>query len=221
LNPRQFHYHQLTMSERKLRILLVGASGTIGRAVARELSQRHEVITAGSKSGDIRIDLADPASIISGLKQAGALDAVVSVAGNVAFAPLSEFKPAHIADSLHGVGLNSKLMGQVNLALAARDVLRDGGSITLTSGLLNRDPIFAGSSASMVNGALEGFVIGAAIEMPRGIRINVVSPTVLTESMPSFGPYFRGFESAPGARVALAYSKSVEGRQTGQVYRVG
>jgi NAD(P)-dependent dehydrogenase (short-subunit alcohol dehydrogenase family) len=209
------------MPERKLRILLVGASGTIGRAVAAELSQRHEVISAGSKSGDIRIDLADPASIISGLKEAGALDAVVSTAGNVAFAPFSEFKPARIADSLHGVGLNSKLMGQVNLALAARDVLRDGGSITLTSGPLNRDPIVAGSSASMVNGALEGFVVGAAIEMPRGIRINIVSPTVLTESMDAYGPFFRGFESVPAARVALAYSKSVEGKQTGQIYRVG
>ena len=111
-------------------------------------------------------------------------------------------------------------MGQVNLALAARDALRDGGSITLIAGVLADAPIVAGSSASMVNGALESFAMAAAIEMPRGIRINAVSPTVFEESMGSYGPFFRGFDPVPVARAARAFSRSVEGRQTGQVYRV-
>lgn len=204
----------------RLRILVVGASGVLGRAVVAELGQRHDIVTAGSKSGELRIDIADPSSILAGLKAAGPLDAVACAAGSVNFPPLATIAPASLAQSAYGLGLTNKLMGQVNLALAARDVLRDGGSITLIAGVLADIPILAGSSASMVNGALESFAIAAAIELPRGIRINVVSPTVFTELMANYGPFFRGFDPVPVARAANAFSRSVEGRQTGQVYRV-
>jgi enoyl-[acyl-carrier-protein] reductase (NADH) len=140
---------------------------------------------------------------------------VVVAAGKLAFAPLAEFMPEQFR-----VGLDSKLMGQVNVAQVAQDFLNDGGSITLTSGIVADQPIRNGASASMVNSAVEGYARGAAIELPRGLRINVVSPTLLTESLDSYGPYFRGFETAPASRVALAYSRSVEGAQTGQVYKV-
>ncbi|WP_196239469.1 short chain dehydrogenase [Dyella monticola] len=203
-----------------MRILLVGASGTLGRAVEAELSQRHDVIAAGRNSGNIRIDLTDVASIQRALKQAGELDAVVGATGNVTFAPLADFKPAAFGESLHTLGITDKLLGQVNLALAARDHLRDGGSITLTTGILSEQPIVAGSSASLVNGAVEAFVRAAAIELPRRLRINVVSPNVLTEAMPAYAPFFRGFEPVSAARAALAFSRSVEGAQTGQVYKV-
>jgi NAD(P)-dependent dehydrogenase (short-subunit alcohol dehydrogenase family) len=208
------------MSEKRLRILLVGASGTLGRAVAAELGQRHEVIAAGRNSGSVNIDLTDVDSIRNGLQQAGELDAVISTAGKVTFAPLADFKAAPHGQSLHTLGITDKLMGQVNLALAARDHLRDGGSITLTTGILSDQPIVAGSSASLVNGAVEAFVRAAAIELPRGLRINVVSPSVLVEAMPSYAPFFRGFEPVTAARAALAFSRSVEGAQTGQVYKV-
>ncbi|GLQ96311.1 short chain dehydrogenase [Dyella mobilis] len=208
------------MSEKRLRILLVGASGTLGRAVAAELGQRHEVIAAGRNSGSVKIDLTDVDSIRQGLQQAGELDAVISTAGKVTFAPLADFKAAPHGESLHTLGINDKLLGQVNLALAARDCLRDGGSITLTTGILSDQPIVAGSSASLVNGAVEAFVRAAAIELPRGLRINVVSPTVLIEAMSAYAPFFRGFEPVSAARAALAFSRSVEGAQTGQVYKV-
>jgi NAD(P)-dependent dehydrogenase (short-subunit alcohol dehydrogenase family) len=204
----------------RLRILVIGASGELGRAIVAELGPRHDIVTAGSKSGDIRIDIADPASIVAGLKAAAPLDAVVCAAGAVNFPPLDSVAPAPIAESAYGLGLVNKLMGQVNLALAARDVLRDGGSITLIAGVLADTAIVAGSSASMVNGALESFTRAAAIELPRGLRINVVSPTVFEESMGSYGPFFRGFDPVPAARAGRAFSRSVEGRQTGQVYRV-
>jgi NAD(P)-dependent dehydrogenase (short-subunit alcohol dehydrogenase family) len=204
----------------RFRILAVGASGVLGRAVVAELAPRHDVIPAGSKSGDIRIDIADPDSIAAGLKAAGALDAVVCAAGAVNFDSLAAIKPALIEQSSYGLGLANKLMGQVNLALAARDALNDGGSITLIAGVLSQVPIAAGSSASMVNAALEAFAMAAAIEMPRGIRINVVSPTVFEESMASYGPFFRGFDPVPVARAARAFSRSVEGLETGKTYRV-
>jgi NAD(P)-dependent dehydrogenase (short-subunit alcohol dehydrogenase family) len=138
----------------------------------------------------------------------------------VNFAPLSAITPASAGESVYGLGLANKLMGQVNLTLAARDCLRDGGSITLIAGILSQEPIAMGSSASMVNGALESFARAAAIELPRGLRINVVSPTVFVESMGGYAPFFRGFEPVPVASAALAFSRSIEGRQTGQVYRV-
>ncbi len=207
------------MSER-LRILIIGASGELGRAVVAELAPRHEIITAGSKSGDIRINIEDPASIVAGLKQAGPLDAVACTAGAVNFHPLSAIAPGTIAQSSYGFGLINKLMGQVNLTLAARDALNDGGSITLIAGVLADMPVVAGSSASMVNGAVESFAIAAAIELPRGLRINAVSPTVFEESLGSYGPFFRGIDPIPALRAARAFSRSIEGRQTGQVYKV-
>jgi NAD(P)-dependent dehydrogenase (short-subunit alcohol dehydrogenase family) len=204
----------------RLRILVVGASGVLGKAVVAELSPRHDIVTAGSKTGDIRIDITDPASIEAGLKTAGVLDAVVSAAGAINFHPLSAIKPAPLAQSSYGLGLMNKLMGQVNLALAARDHLNDSGSITLITGVLSDAPIAGGSSGSMVGRALEGFVMTAAIEMPRGIRMNVVSPGVFEESMTEYGPFFRGFDPVPVARAARAFSRSVEGLETGRTYRV-
>lgn len=210
----------MSESEKKLKILLVGASGTIGRAIEKELGARHTIIRAGRKSGEIQIDIANPQSIADAFKKTGKLDAVICAAGEVAFVPLSEIKAEPLESSVYTLGLSHKLMGQVNLALAARNALNIGGSITLTGGILSEQPIAAGSSASMVNAAIEAFVRAAAIEMPPGLRINAVSPSVLQESMDSYGPFFRGFEAVSAARVALAFSRSVEGQQTGQVYRV-
>ncbi len=203
-----------------MRILLVGAGGTLGRAVAAELGSRHEIIAAG-RNAALTLDITDPASIAAALAGCGELDAVACAAGHVNFRPLDAITPAAIGESVYTLGLADKLMGQVNLTLAARDVLREGGSITLISGILADSPIAAGSSASMVNGALEAFVRAAAIELPRGLRINCVSPGVLSESMADYGPFFRGFRPVAAADAALAYSRSIEGRQTGQVYRVG
>jgi NAD(P)-dependent dehydrogenase (short-subunit alcohol dehydrogenase family) len=118
------------------------------------------------------------------------------------------------------IGLNDKLMGQVNLVLIGRDFVKDGGSFTLTSGVLSHDPIRLGVGASLVNGAIDCLARAAAIELPRGIRINAISPGVLEESLPSYGPYFLGHEAVPGKRVANAYVKSVEGLLTGQVIQV-
>ncbi len=198
-----------------MKILIVGATGTIGRAVVEELGSRHEIVMAGRTSGDVNMDITDPSSMQKVLDTIGSLDAIVSAAGSVKFAPLEE-----MTDTDYEIGLKDKLMGQINLVLLGRHSLSDGGSFTLTTGILDRDPIRFGSSASMVNGAVNSFVRAAAIELPRGLRINAVSPGVIQEAMESFAPYFRGFEPVPAARAALAYSKSVEGHQTGQVYCV-
>ncbi|KTC67747.1 short chain dehydrogenase [Legionella birminghamensis] len=198
------------------RVLVIGGSGVLGRAVVEELSIRHEIIQANYSSGDIRVDITDKESIIALFRKINKIDAVVLTTGNVHFGDFAE-----MSDKEYEIGLRSKLMGQVNTVLIGRNHLNEQGSFTLTSGILSQDPIRYGSSASMVNGALESFTIAAAIEMPNCIRINCVSPTVITESMDAYGPFFRGYKSVSSAEAALAYSKSVEGLQTGQIYRVG
>ena len=199
-----------------MKILLIGAGGTIGSAVDKELSQRHEVIRIGRSSGDFNVDISDNASIRALFAKTGTFDALVCAAGNVTFAPLSEMT----TDSFT-LGLSDKLMGQVNLLLIGREFANDGASFTFTTGVLSHDPIRSGASAALVNGALDSFVRAAAIELSRGLRVNSISPTVLLEAMDSYAPYFRGYKPVPAADVALAYAKSVEGLLTGQTFRVG
>lgn len=199
-----------------MKIIVVGGTGTIGRAVVKELSQRHNIITAGYTQGDVQVDIQDIKSIENMYHTVGKFDALVSTVGKVHFGELTEMTAEQFE-----IGLRNKLMGQVNLVLLGLHHINHHGSFTLTSGILSRDPIKFGASAAMVNGAVDAFVKGAAIEMPHGVRINSISPTVLSESMSSYGDYFRGFEPVPATRVAHAYSKSVEGAQTGQVYCVG
>jgi NAD(P)-dependent dehydrogenase (short-subunit alcohol dehydrogenase family) len=198
-----------------MKIILIGASGTLGTAVSGELSARHELVTVGRTSGDFHADMREIKSLQAIFQKTGKADAIVCTAGSVHFGPWAELTPEKI-----DIGLRDKLMGQMNVVLAGQEFLNDEGSFTLTSGILSEDPIRYGAAASLVNGALESFVRAAAIELNRGLRINVVSPTVIEESMASFGPYFRGYKPVPARDAALAYSKSVEGKQTGQIYKV-
>ncbi|MCH4871618.1 MULTISPECIES: short chain dehydrogenase [Pseudomonas] len=199
-----------------MKILLIGANGTLGSAIDRELSARHEIVRIGRKSGDFQVDISNSASIRALFEQTGHFDALICAAGNVKFAALSDMGEEDFA-----LGLQDKLMGQVNLLQIGREFANDGASFTFTSGVINREPIRTGSSAAMVNAAVDGFVKAAAIELPRGLRVNSVSPTVLIEAMDKYAPYFRGFKPVAAAEAALAYAKSVEGLQTGQTYQVG
>ena len=151
-----------------MRILLVGASGTVGKAIAAALGPRHELVSAGRSSGDLRVDLTDEASVRAMYAKAGKLDAVVAATGHTHFGPLTEMTPAHFRS-----GLLDKVMGQVSLVLLGIPHVNDGGSFTLTSGILSRDQIRQGANAAAVDAALDGFVAAAAIEMPRGLRIKI------------------------------------------------
>jgi NADP-dependent 3-hydroxy acid dehydrogenase YdfG len=199
-----------------MKIILVGATGTLGNAVDRALSSRHEIVRVGRKGGDLQVDIGDPKSIEELYASTGEVDAVISATGDVHFGPLQEFTQAQFE-----VGLRGKLMGQVNLVALGIKHVRTRGSFTLVSGQINEDPIRMGASGAMVNGGLEGFVRAAALELPRGLRINVVSPTMTEESVAAFGPFFPGQKAIPAAEAAMGFVKSVEGSQTGRVYRVG
>lgn len=198
-----------------MKIIIVGAGGAVGKTAYDELVQRHEVITVGRNSGDIQADIEDINSIRAMYAKVGHFDALVSTVGHGHFGPVMEMTCEQFMQ-----GINHKVLPQVNLVLEGIAHINDGGSFTLTSGVLNRDPIRGGSCAAAANGALDGFVLGAAVDMPRGIRINSVSPEVLEVSREQYDGFFRGHHHVSREAVGLAYSKSVEGCLTGQVFTV-
>jgi NAD(P)-dependent dehydrogenase (short-subunit alcohol dehydrogenase family) len=193
-----------------MRILIVGASGTIGSAVAAALAGRHDLVLASQQKSPEIVDIMDPASIRALFARIGLVDAVVNAAGRAAFKPFSE-----LADSDFEFSLRSKLMGQVNLFRIGLESIADNGSFTLTAGYLARHPMPGSVAGSLVNAALEGFARAAALEAPRGIRVNAVSPSWITETLQKQGRPLTG--GIPAATVAQAYARTVEGTETGQV----
>ena len=193
-----------------MKIIVIGATGTIGAAVANALAaKKHEVVRA-SRQGDVKVNLEDQATIGALFAAVRNADAVISCAGSAVFKPFAE-----LTDADYALGLRSKLMGQVALARIAKDHLNDSGSITLTTGILAMHPMLGSASISLVNAGLEGFVRAAALELPRQLRINAVSPPWVKETMVKFG-----MDPTPGlaaADVAKAYVAAVEGVQQGKV----
>jgi NAD(P)-dependent dehydrogenase (short-subunit alcohol dehydrogenase family) len=193
-----------------MKIVVIGATGTIGTAVADALAKRgHEVIRASRKS-PVRVDIEDSTTVkalFDGMKD---VDAVVSCAGGAGWGPLGT-----LTDDDFALSLRYKLMGQVNVIRLAKDKVKDGGSITVTSGILATKPMPGSAAVSLVNAGLEGFVRAAGLEMPRGVRVNVVSPRWVKETLRA-----RKMDDSNGlaaAEVAKAYVAAVEGQANGQV----
>lgn len=197
-----------------MKIVVVGAFGTIGKKVVEALRKKHEIVTAGRSSGDVRVDISSVASIKNFYKSLGKFDAVISIAGEAHMAPIKDIKDADFRK-----GIDNKLMGQVNLVLVGQHYINPNGSFTLTSGTLSGDPIKMGVNLSTVNGAINSFVIGAAVDLDNGIRINAVSPGVVEDS-PEYFDAFPGHIPVAIDKVVAAYVKSVLGAGTGQVIAV-
>jgi NAD(P)-dependent dehydrogenase (short-subunit alcohol dehydrogenase family) len=192
-----------------MKIIVIGATGTIGTKVVEALAARHEVVGV-ARGTDPKINLDELVTIRALFDRVRDVDAVISCAGNAVFKPFAE-----LTDADYEIGLRSKLMGQVSLARIAKDHLREGGSITLTTGVLAVRPMPGSASISMVNAGLEGFVRAVALELPRKLRINAVSPPWVRETMIKLG-----MEPTPGlasADVAKAYVAAVEGSHQGAV----
>ncbi len=192
-----------------MKIIVVGATGTIGSQVVAALSGRHEVIGVSRKSA-ISVDLDQPESIRRMFAAVGKVDAIVSAAGNAKFGKLTE-----LGDDDFKFSLESKLMGQVNLVRYGLEHLNPKGSITLTSGVLAQSPMVGSAAISMVNAGLEGFARSAALEAPEGTRVNVVSPGWVSETMKMMGMDPSG--GTPASKVAEVYVQAVEGTDNGEV----
>jgi NAD(P)-dependent dehydrogenase (short-subunit alcohol dehydrogenase family) len=194
-----------------MRILIVGGTGTIGGAVAAALAGRHEVVLAGRTRGSLRVDIADPESVRTLYARAGALDAVVCCAGAARYGAF-----LRLTDADFEMIWRSKLLGQINLVRLGCERLSAGGSFTLTGGTLAHEPAPGGVALSTVNAALEAFAQAAALELPRGLRINVVSPPWVSETLAAMGRDTAG--GLPAARVATSYVEAIEGGATGRTF---
>ena len=198
-----------------MRIILFGI-GTIGAAVKATLQANgHEVRTVSRTPGpDLLADLTDAKSLRVLFEHAGAFDAVACAAGDVFPAPHDQATDEQWAKSFA-----AKAMGQINLVRAALPFIADHGSFTLISGIVPDEPIVGGVIMGTVNQTVEGFVRAAAFELPRGIRINCVSPTVLAESV-AYHPAFPGFAPVAASEVALAYLRSIATPVNGRVIKL-
>ncbi|SDQ13845.1 NADP-dependent 3-hydroxy acid dehydrogenase YdfG [Chryseobacterium soldanellicola] len=203
------------MDSKKLKIIVIGASGTVGKEVAKGLEDSgHEVIRVSRNSGDLHADIQDKKSLENLFQSIRNFDAVANAAGDVKFGTLENFTDQDFAFSF-----GSKLMGQINIVRTALPYINDNGSFTLISGILTDEPIAGGIIGTTVNSAVEGFVKASSYELPRNIRINCISPTVLAEAE-DYHPFFPGFIPVGAWKVAKAYEKSIAGVFNGRIIKV-
>ena len=198
-----------------MKIILIGASGTIGSYIYETLSKKHDVVRAGRKGDDIAVDITSADSIERMYKSVANLDAVICAAGPAKFGAFSE-----LSEEDFYVGIRGKMMGQVNLVRIGQNHLSDGGSFTLTTGILADEPVVGSTALSLVNGAVNSFAIAAAMELPRSLRVNVVSPTVVEASVDNYADAFPGYDAVSMKRVVSAYVRCLEGKITGRIIRV-
>jgi NAD(P)-dependent dehydrogenase (short-subunit alcohol dehydrogenase family) len=198
-----------------MKILIIGGYGTLGSTAAKALSERHELILGGRSAGDVLVDISDIESIRAMYASLSNLDAVVCAAGT---AKWDRFDA--LGDEDYDLGFRSKLMGQVNLIRLGMDVINEGGSFTLTTGILGERPVPMTTSAAMVNGAIHSFVKAVVLELPRNLRANVVAPGLVEDSAERLGQYFPGQTPVSMAKVGAAYASAVEGTMNGELIKV-
>jgi NAD(P)-dependent dehydrogenase (short-subunit alcohol dehydrogenase family) len=197
-----------------MRSIIVGGAGTIGRAVVAALSDRHELVVAGRRSGTLPVDIRSADSVRDMYRRVGHFDAVVCAAGEAYFGPFDTMTEQDVT-----VGIESKLLGQVRLVLLGRSLIADGGSFTLMSGYIFDDPIPEAAGFALANGGVEGFVRAAALSLGRDVRINAVSPGMAADSLEHFGDFNPGRRPVPMSAIGSAFVRSVEGWRTGEVVR--
>lgn len=146
--------------------------------------------------------------------EAGTVDAMVSAAGSVPYKRIVEMTADDYLGAYYG-----KVASQVELVRQGTSRITARGSFTLITGIPSREPVVTSSAAALANGAVESFVRAAALEIAPQ-RINAVSPTVFTESLDRYGDVFPGYPPVALADVARAYVRSVEGAETGEIFRL-
>ena len=196
-----------------MKIIIVGATGTMGKYLANTFETDHEIIRVASSGGDIQADITSPESIENLFKEAGAFDALISTAGPTFVGPWK-----NLTDKEFRKGVEGKMMGQINLVLIGQHYINTKGSFTLITGELTHNPQLNFANASAANAAVEGFVRAAAIELQNGIRINAVSPTVIEDS-PQYFPFFPGEIPLSMKQLEYGFRKSIFGANTGQIIK--
>ena len=197
-----------------MKLLIIGGNGTIGKTISAYYKKDHEVIIGARTNGDVVVDIANSESIKNMFEAIGMVDAIVCIAGEAKWANFNE-----LTEEDYYIGLKSKLMGQVNLVRIGQHHLNRNGSITLSTGILADDPVVKTTSAAMVNGGIHSFVQAAALELPTGVRLNVVSLGMVEDAYEKYKSYFPGHNPVPMNKVLNAYVRSIDGKTNGAIIR--
>ena len=192
-----------------MKIIIVGASGRIGKEVDKALSNSHDIVRVGLRSGDVQCDYTDIESVRGMFEKIGEFDSLISVAGGDSTFKLFQ----DLDDEDYRYGFERKFLGQIRFLEYGENTIRDNGSFVFTSGFLSHYPNSASIATGPLNAAVDTFVNNTAPMLPRGIRINVVSPAPIIEP----GQEGKGLVTA--AETAKLYVQAVEGNITGQVLR--
>lgn len=198
-----------------MKILIIGGRGTIGKKVSSHFLKNNKVIIAGRYSGDVTVDISSSKSIESMFEKIGVVDAIICIAGEAKWAIFNE-----LSEEDYWIGLNSKLMGQVNLVRIGKNYLSHNGSITLTTGILADNPVMMTTSAAMVNGGIHSFIKAVVLEIENKFRINAVSPGVVEDAYEKYKNYFPGHQPITMQKVISGYVKSVNGDITGEIIKI-
>ncbi|MDP2572502.1 short chain dehydrogenase [Vibrio penaeicida] len=193
-----------------MKIIVIGANGIVGHGISKHLGKDHDIVAIGHTKGALRADIESEASLTEVFEKIGLVDAIICAAGNGSLGTLSD-----MPESDYRTVLDNKVLGQVNVAKVGRRFLKPEGSITLTSGATAQKPIEGSIAIGMGCAAIEAFVRSAALELPKGQRINVVSPGFIKESMEQLG--IDSQYGVPAEKVAMTYLKSAVGSMTGEV----
>jgi NAD(P)-dependent dehydrogenase (short-subunit alcohol dehydrogenase family) len=196
-----------------MKIIIVGATGTMGTYLSSAFENENEIIKVATEGGDYQVDITSPEAIEKFFEAVGPFDALISTAGPTFVGPWKKLN-----DATFRKGVEGKMMGQINLVLIGQHYINPKGSFTLITGALTEDPQINFANASAANGAVEGFVRAAAIELENGIRINAVSPTVI-ENSPHYFPYFPGEIPTTMKQLEFMFRKSVFGAGTGHIIK--
>jgi NAD(P)-dependent dehydrogenase (short-subunit alcohol dehydrogenase family) len=198
-----------------VRVLVIGGSGTIGsRLVPALVNRGHEVVVGGRTSGDVQVDITSAESIARMYERIGAIDSVVVIAAS---GPLDEF--GTLTESALLENMRGKFFGQVNVVLIGQHHLNPGGSFTLTSGIF-ADQAWPGvTSGAVISGALHSFVLSAAIALPRNLRVNVISPTMVGDSVDAYSDQFPGMQPVTMDELVNDYLDCIDGHDTGRIMR--
>ncbi len=192
-----------------MKIILLGASGVIGREIDQALSQKHEIVRAG-RNGDVKVDYTDTMSVKAMFEQIGQFDALVAAVGRD-----SAFKPYdQLTDEDFNVGFQRKFLAQIHLVKIGTPYANDSGSFTLSSGYLSDYPNPASAATGPFNAAVDSFARTVGPMLPRRIRLNVVSPA------PVVSPEEAGRGVVTASEAAAGYITTIEGTMNGEVIRM-
>src|ERR1700712_612540 len=110
-----------------MKIVVVGSSGTIGKAVSQLLKDKGHEITGVSRSTQPGVNITDGSSIDSFYAALGEVDAIICAAGGAMPGAFDK-----VTDEQVHFSINSKLLGQVNMVRKGLRKVRPGGVFIIT-----------------------------------------------------------------------------------------